>query len=219
MAVSPEQRDRIRDVVLTHAHLDHIAGLPFFIDDLFDSLETPVRIHATAEVIRTLETDVFNWSVYPRFSELNNRNGAVVNYQPFGVEKEFQAAHLIIKAIAVNHKVPTVGVLLNDGKKQIAISGDTAEMDRFWQVLEQEKSLDALLVECAFPNELSDLACASHHLTPEILQKELRKFDRPDCPVYAVNLKPMYRKKIIAELAELKIKNLEILQLGRVYEF
>ncbi len=35
MAASTVQRKQIRDVVLTHAHLDHIAGLPLFIDDLF----------------------------------------------------------------------------------------------------------------------------------------------------------------------------------------
>ena len=44
MAASATQKKQIRDVVLTHAHLDHIAGLPLFIDDLFASLIEPVRI-------------------------------------------------------------------------------------------------------------------------------------------------------------------------------
>ena len=37
MAASSVQQSAIRDVVLTHAHLDHIAGLPLFIDDLFST--------------------------------------------------------------------------------------------------------------------------------------------------------------------------------------
>ena len=34
---SDTQRQQIRDAVITHTHLDHIAGLPIFIDDLFAS--------------------------------------------------------------------------------------------------------------------------------------------------------------------------------------
>ena len=61
MAASSAQKKQIRDVILTHAHLDHIAGLPLFIDDLFASLIEPVRVFATAEVIEVIERDIFNW--------------------------------------------------------------------------------------------------------------------------------------------------------------
>ena len=57
MAASAAQKKQVRDIVLTHAHLDHIAGLPLFIDDLFATLETPICVHGTAEVIETLERD------------------------------------------------------------------------------------------------------------------------------------------------------------------
>src|SRR5918998_1216332 len=67
MATTDIQREKIRNVVLTHAHLDHIAGLPLFIDDLFAILKEPICVHAEKKVIDTLERDVFNWSVYPRF--------------------------------------------------------------------------------------------------------------------------------------------------------
>src|SRR3954449_4883756 len=71
MAATNEVRSKLRDVVLTHAHLDHIAGLPLYVDDLFASLETPITVHALWEVIEILERDVFNWSVFPRFSEIH----------------------------------------------------------------------------------------------------------------------------------------------------
>src|SRR5664279_1593087 len=54
------QRETIRDIVLSHGHIDHIASLPIFIDDLFANLTEPVRIHATREMVDTLERDVFN---------------------------------------------------------------------------------------------------------------------------------------------------------------
>lgn len=219
MATTDEQKQSIRDVVLTHAHLDHIAGLPLFIDDLFATLENPVCVYATREVIDILERDIFNWDVYPRFSELQNKHGEVMEYEPFEDGREFTAAHLKIKAVKVNHKVPTVGFVISDGSSKIAVSGDTAEMDGFWQTVNAEEKLDALLIECAFPNDLQELACASHHLTPKNLQRELAKFAHRECPVFVINLKPMYCEKIVGELAELEIENLHVLRVGQIYEW
>lgn len=220
MAATAVQKKQIRDVVLTHAHLDHIAGLPLFIDDLFANLDAPVCVHATPEVIETLERDIFNWAIYPRFSELRNANGtAVMRYEPFAVGKEFSIKHLRFRAVAVNHKVSTVGFIVSDGQMKFAISGDTAEMNDFWQVLNTEGNLFALLVECAFPNELEELARVSHHLTPKTLKTELEKFNRKKCSVYVINIKPMYRDEIVRQLSELEIENLQLLEVGKVYEW
>jgi cAMP phosphodiesterase len=75
----------------THAHLDHIAGLPLFIDDLFRVWTRRFAFHAAPQTIETLERDIFNWEIYPRFSELENRKGAVMKYQPFAVGESFQS--------------------------------------------------------------------------------------------------------------------------------
>lgn len=219
MAVSELQRDQIRNIVLTHAHLDHIAGLPLFVDDLFAVLKSPICVYAEQEVIEILERDVFNWSVYPRFSELENEFGQVLKYHPFQFEQDFQAGHLTFKAVAVNHKVPSSGLIISDNLKKIAITGDTAETDNFWQIVNKEKNLDALFIECAFPNKLSELAFTSHHLTPLRLKKELEKFTHKKCPIFVINLKPMYHERIIEEINELKIDNLEVLKVGSVYDF
>lgn len=217
MSTTDVQKQKIRNVVLTHAHLDHVAGLPLFIDDLFASLEEPVLIHATQKVIDALEEHIFNWVIYPRFQELTNQNGEVMRYIPFKKETETCVAHLKLRAVEVNHKVPSVGFIFSDDQTKLAMSGDTAEMDRFWEILNDEEKPDAILIECAFPNDLNDLAQSSHHLTPRELQKELGKFKYKDCPVYVINLKPMYREKIIEEIASLRIQNLKILEVGKVY--
>lgn len=219
MATTPEQKEQIRNIVLTHAHLDHIAGLPLFIDDLFATLKSPVCIHASAEVAEILERDIFNWDIYPRFSELQNQFGDVLRYEIFSPGVEFSAAHLKIKAVNVNHKVPTVGFVISDENSKIAVTGDTAQMRCFWDFVNAEENLDALLIECAFPNELSDLAVNSHHLTPCCLKREIEKFSHSDCPIYVINLKPMYYEKVISELGELEIPNLEILRVGKLYEW
>ena len=218
IAATPEQKQKIRDVVISHAHLDHIAGLPLYIDDLFATIKRPIQIHATSEVIEILERDIFNWSIYPRFSELQNDYGVVLEYCPFEVEREFSVKHLKVKAIDVNHKVPSVGFIVTDGKSRFALTNDTAAMNRFWEALNETEDLSAILVECAFPNELCELACNSHHLTPRSLQNELTKF-KQNCPIYVVNIKPMYFEQVKKQIAELEIENLQILDVGRIYEF
>ena len=217
MGVSDIERRAVRDVVLTHAHLDHVAGLPLFLDDLFSTLTESVRVHASAEVIEALERDIFNWSVYPRFSELQNSNGPVIEYVPFSNGIEFAAGGLKIRPISVNHKVPSSGFVISDDENRVAITGDTSATHEFWSALDEVLNLDALLIECAFPDELSELADMSHHLTPSTLATELRGFGRDDCPKYVINIKPAYREKVISQIAALGIKNLQILEVGRTY--
>lgn len=216
---SDEQRANIRDIVLTHTHLDHIAGLPLFIDDLFATLSEPIRVHATRVMIDILERDIFNWSIYPRFSELRNSNGPVVEYREFENGSDFEARHLRFRSIAVNHKVAANGYIVSSGETSVAITGDTAETDQFWVECNKTAGLKAILVECAFPNELSDLASVSYHLTPSRLRSELKKLQGFDGPIYVINLKPMYREKVIAELREEALPSVHILELGRTYEF
>lgn len=218
MSTTSVQKKQIRDVILTHAHLDHIAGLPLFIDDLFATIRRPIQVFATQEIIDILERDIFNWSIYPRFSELENTNGKVMQYRAYKPGEEFSVQHLHIKALEVNHKVPCFGLVISDEKTKIAFTGDTAVMDDFWRNLNTEKNLSAVLVECAFPNELEELAQISYHLTPKTLKNELEKFNG-DCPIYVVNIKPMYYEQIIKELDELQIENLHILEVGKVYDF
>lgn len=219
LSCTDHQREQIRDVVLTHTHLDHIAGLPLFIDDLFATLIEPIRIHATREMIDILERDLFNWAIYPRFSELSNDNGPVVEYHEFARGAKFEVKHLSLQSVAVNHKVSANGYIVSDGDVSIAITGDTAETDEIWKKCGAVTKLRAILVECAFPDELSELAEVSDHLTPKRLKTELEKLGDRDFPVFVINMKPMYREKIIEQIKELDISQVEIMAVGKVYDF
>ena len=219
IALTAEQRASVQDIIVTHVHMDHIASLPIFIDDLYPTLTTPMRIHATPDVIERLERDVFNWNVYPRFSELKNEFGAVMEYVPIHPGVEFKVAHLTVKAIPVNHIVPTVGIVMSDGRNTVAFSSDTAETDEFWDVLNGLPRLDAIFIEASFPNSMAELADVSRHFTPASLAAELRKLRHNGLDIMAVHLKPAYRETIIAELGALGLPKLDVMEPGKTYSW
>jgi cAMP phosphodiesterase len=217
IALTNDQRETVRDIIVTHPHMDHIASLPIFIDDLYPSLTQPVRIHATPEVIALLERDVFNWNVYPRFSDLKNDYGPVMEYVPIPPTGAFTVGHLKVIAVPVNHIVPTVGLIVTDGKTTVAFSSDTAETEEFWKTVNEIGHIDALLIEASFPNEMANLAEVSRHFTPASLGKELKKLSHDGIDILAVHLKPTYRETIIRQLKELNLPNLAVMEPGRTY--
>lgn len=214
-----KQREQIRDVVISHTHLDHIAGLPIFIDDLFARLTEPVRVHVTRKMADSLEKYLFNWDIYPKFSELRNDNCTAMEYRYFEPGVKFEAAGLEITAVLVNHNNPSAGFIISDGNSSIGITGDTAETEDIWRAFAECENLKAIFVECAFPNEMDGLAAASHHLTPKRLADELGKFAKPDCTVYVSNIKAMYRERVVEELAALDRPNLQVMDIGKEYQF
>lgn len=219
IALTNEQRPKVKDIIVTHPHLDHIASLPIFIDDLYPTLKEPVRVHATPEVIALLERDVFNWNVYPRFSDLKNDYGPVMQYVPVPLGTPFKVAHLSVIAVEVNHIVPTVGLVVSDGQKSVAFSSDTAETEEFWKIVNEMKGLDALLIEASFPDRMAKLAEVSRHFTPASLHEELKKLNHNGMDIMAVHLKPTYREEIIAELKALNIPNLSVMEPGKIYSW
>lgn len=219
-ALTDEQRESVRDCIVTHPHIDHIASLPIFIDDLFGNLKEPVRVHATEGVIDTLERDIFNWNIYPRFSELKNEHGsAVMKYVPFEAGKEFSIGHLKIKTVDVNHQVPTVGLVISDEKTTLAFTSDTYKTENFWELVNGTPKIDALFIEASFPNEMSALAEASRHFTPVTMKEELEKLNHKDLDIIVVHIKPTYREQVISELNDLNLSNLQIMQPGKIYEW
>lgn len=219
LALPSDRRSSVRDIIVTHPHMDHIASLPIFIDDLYPSLTEPMRVYATEEVIGLLERDVFNWNVYPRFSDLKNDYGPVMQYIPIPIGTPFSVAHLTVVAVPVNHIVPTVGLVVSDGQKSVAFSSDTAETEEFWKLVNQMKGLDALLIEASFPDRMAKLAHVSRHFTPATLGQELKKLTHNGMDIMAVHLKPTYRDEIVEQLKALNIPKLAVMEPGRIYEW
>ena len=72
---------RIRFVLLSHLHFDHIKALPTLADNLAEGFEAPVIVAATEPVIQGLMDHVFNNKVYPNFFTLPDRDRPVLQAQ------------------------------------------------------------------------------------------------------------------------------------------
>jgi ribonuclease BN (tRNA processing enzyme) len=218
LALSGNAFHNIRDIIITHPHLDHIASLPIFIDDLFGELEQPVRVHTTPQIRDTLEANIFNWTVYPRFSELKNQYGPVMQYVLLPQGEPTRIAHLQVTAVPVNHSIPTFGMILDDGTTVTVFSSDTGVTEELWHTANAHRRVDAVILECSFPTALAQLADNSGHLTPDSLVGELSKLRQRDFAVFAMHLKPAYRNEIMPQLAALNLPRVTVMLPNQDYE-
>jgi ribonuclease BN (tRNA processing enzyme) len=141
-----------------------------------------------------------------------------MEYWPFEQGRSFQIRGLTFEPIDVNHKVPSSGFVISDDSASIALTGDTANMDSFWEAI-RGRQLSALLIECAFPDELSELAEMSCHLTPSSLASELAKMEESECEILVINIKPSYRDIVLKEIDDLGLDRVRALRVGSDYEW
>jgi len=211
------EQSKIRRVLLSHAHFDHIKGLPLLADNLVSrSSKRPVQVHALPEVLDDLRRHIFNNVVFPDFTRLPTLETAPLAYHPLDEEKGFTIDLLEVIAVRVDHTVPAAGFIVREGDTALLYSGDTSETRRIWEVGSKEPRLKAAFIETSFPNDFHELARVSGHLTPEMLAREFAKLGRPDLPIYIYHLKPSYRNLIASELKRLRLPNLHVLEEGQV---
>src|SRR6478672_3750354 len=63
---------RIDHVFVTHSHLDHIACIPFLVDTTCWMRRNPITVYALRETIEALKAHIFNWKIWPDFTQIPN---------------------------------------------------------------------------------------------------------------------------------------------------
>lgn len=212
-ALPLEELLRIDHVVLTHAHFDHVQGIPLLADLLIGQREEPVIIHGSPACIETLRRDVFNDRLWPDFTKLPSARRPVLRLEPFEVGRSFQLDGYSITTRLVNHPVEAVGLLVEKDGSALAMSGDTGPTEAFWELVNGARKLGALFLETSFPDALSELAEASGHLTPRLLRAEIEaKLRRSGVPIQIYHLKPAYSAKLHEEIAALRLPGVRVLE-------
>lgn len=180
--LSLDQMRRIRHIFLTHSHLDHVCGLAFLADNLFDLVDRPIQVHATAETLDAIRKHIFNWVIWPDFSELPSRENPLIRFGEIRVDARIElGGGRRMTAFPVLHTVPAVGYALEAPGGVFAFSGDTTACDSLWDHLNALPRLDQLMIDIAFPDEQAELGDVSRHFTPALLGQELRRLrHRPE---------------------------------------
>jgi cAMP phosphodiesterase len=210
-----EEQFRIRTILLTHLHFDHIKELPTLADNLAGETSVPIEIAGTQEVLDGLRAHVFNGSVYPDFFRIPTAAKPVFQTRPLDPDRSVTLGRFQVTPVPVNHTVPAVGYLISDGRTTFLYSGDTYSTDELWRVASSIPSLHAAFIETSYPDEMGELAAQSKHLTPSLLAEELRKLKRDDIPVYIYHMKPRHRESIVTQLSTLGLPHLRVLEEGQ----
>ena len=204
----------IRHVFLTHAHLDHIAGLPMLIDSIFtDQVDHPVIVYGRAETLKAIQDHLFNWVIWPDFAELPSSEQPMLRYRECNPGDTVRVGHRDFHAIDVAHTVPAIGYTVQNSGGVFAVSGDTRTNRTLWPVLNACDDLRALVIEVSFPDEQEELATMAGHYCPATLSRDLEQLQH-EPEIWLTGMKPGEEQRILQQVLR-AVPNRDIRMLSR----
>ena len=216
--LSLDQLACIDHVVLTHAHLDHVACLPLMLDSVADIRDTAVTVWAIPEVISVLRDHLMNDHLWPDFTKIPSIENPFLRFVPITAEGVEIDGYKFMPLPAA-HGIPACGYMVSRDNVFIAFSGDTSDCPAFWEQVSRENSLKAIVVECSYPALMVDMANLSRHMHTTALISRISALPTGVISV-VVHRKPGYEQQIASELtAALDARDLRLPEPGQRYQF
>lgn len=214
--LTEEEQLKLQHLFITHSHLDHIRGIPALADNIIiKNHKHTVTVYSIKDVVTALQNHLFNNIIWPDFTVIPSPDNPVISFETIDTGREYSISDYSIRAIPVNHTVPTVGYRVCQGATTLLYTGDTGPTDEIWQYA---NGIDALIVEVSFPNSLESLALLTKHLTSSLLKVELDKIQILPKRIFITHPKPQYVDLIRSEVEALGLKEVELLHDGAVFE-
>jgi ribonuclease BN (tRNA processing enzyme) len=210
---------QIDHIFVTHSHLDHVTSIPFLVDTVGGMRSAPVAVYATGPTIEILRNHLFNWAIWPDFTEIPSAEAPFLRYQEIELGRTIAVGGRRFTPLPAVHTVPAIGFHLESGSGSLVFSGDTGPNDELWNIVNRIPDLKVLIVETAFSNKERQLAEVSKHLCPSMLAEELAKLDL-DPEVWITHLKPGEIELTMQEIEECAGRHRpRMLQNGQLFEF
>ncbi len=193
-------QQKLKAILLTHQHYDHIRDVPAIAMNFYLS-GTTINIYSILPVYDALTAHLMDGKLYPNFLERPQRN-PTIRFTEVEPLKNEQIEGYSILAVPVNHSVPTVGYQITspDGKA-VFYTGDTGPgLADCWQ----QVSPQLLITEVTSSNRYEEFCRESGHLTPSLLKQELvilRELKGYLPQVVTVHMSPGLEQEIKAEIA------------------
>lgn len=214
--LSMERQQKIKHVIISHLHLDHIKSLPFIADNRIGEEENSLTVYGIQDVIDGLKAHLFNDSIWPDFTRIENGKTPLLLFHPLALGVTAHIGDLDVLPVAVSHSIPSAGFLISQEGRSLLYTGDTAPTQEIWDIASKTPDLACLIVETSFPDTMQEIATISGHMTPSVLVNEICKMNRPEVPVYIFHMKPKYEEAIVKEIHERLGKRVHILRQGEI---
>src|SRR5258708_7240345 len=92
----------IQHVLLSHSHIDHVATLPIFLDNVFSPHRECPKVYASRHVWDCLSRDLFNDRLWADLSGITLEEGQFFTPVELQSESTFQISGLSITPVSVN---------------------------------------------------------------------------------------------------------------------
>jgi 3',5'-cyclic-nucleotide phosphodiesterase len=208
------EQERIRSVLVSHPHMDHIRDLATLADNRCQRGGSTLDIVGIPATIAALKEHFFNDVLWPDFTKIRTKDGPTVRFVEVSPNECADIGDCEVTPILVNHTVDTSAFIIRHQGKSLVYGGDTGPTEELWKQVNALDDLQALMIEVSFPNDEARLAHDSKHLTPETLREELEKLRlSAELPILLYHIKPTFEQRVLKELASLRGRNLQILQL------
>ena len=201
--LTADEKDRLRTILLTHRHFDHVRDLPSLGLQTMDNGLT-IDVYGLPDTLDAISTRLLDGLLYPNFTLRPTPDRPKYRLHPISPNRPVNILDFQVTPLSVPHGAPAVGFLVRKGSTTAAFTGDTG--GGLLPFLAHEPPPQLLFVEVTYSNDGEDRARASQHLTPSLLHDELKSAQRqglPLPPIVAVHRDPRHEPAIIQQLAQI----------------